>query len=113
MLLTIASFSQIKVTWDLDQTGNILWYNVYYCAGADSSVFPLKDGVTHEQVWDWQTGSTLYPYFYVKQPYLGDFFRVGIIGVSADGNMSTMTVQTYRTKRPPKVENVKIITSDK
>lgn len=108
-LLTIALFPQIKVSWDLDQTGNTLWYNVYYCSGADSSVFPLKDGMTHDQVWDWQTGSTLYPYFYVKQPFVGTFFRVGVIGVSADGTPARLSVQTYRTKNPSKVTGIKVI----
>jgi hypothetical protein len=96
-IITACSYPQIKVTWDTDPHN--LWYRVYYCAGDDSSLFPIKNGVTHDQVWDWQTGSTLYPYFYVKNDGYGKYFRVGIIGESSTGDLSKMIIKTYERKK--------------
>jgi hypothetical protein len=97
ILFMACSYPQIKVNWDTDSHN--LWYRVYYCAGDDSALFPIKNGVTHDQVWDWQTGSTLYPYFYVKNDGYGKYFRVGIIGESSTGDLSKMTVKTYERKK--------------
>lgn len=87
---------------------NALWYQVYYCAGDDSSLFPLKNGITHDKVWDWQTGSTLYPYFYVKNDGYGKFYRVGVIAVSPTGDMSPMMINTYERKKVTKPSNVRV-----
>ena len=103
------SYPQIRVEWDQDVTGQTLWYQVYYCAGDDTTLFEIRDGVRHDEVWDWQTGSTLYPYFYIKNDGWGKYYRVGVIGVTKDGDQSTMTCTTYERGTPIKPTNVKIL----
>lgn len=106
LFIPCSSYPQIKVTWDMQP--NALWYQVYYCAGDDSSKFPIKDGVTHDQVWDWQTGSTLYPYFYIKNDGYGKFYRVGVIAVSFSGDLSPMKVMTYERIKVQKPTGVRV-----
>lgn len=105
--ISCSSYPQIKVTWDMD--AQAAYYKVYYCAGNDTSLFPIKDGVTHQQVWDWWTGDTLYPYFYVKNDGYGDYYRVGVIKVSFSGDYTTMTVQTYKRIKLSKPTGVKAL----
>lgn len=100
------SYPQIKVTWETQSTA--LWYRIYYCAGDDSSKFPIKDGITHDQVWDWQTGSTLYPYFYIKNDGYGKFYRVGVIAESFSGDLSTMVCKTYARIKVEKPTGVRV-----
>ena len=107
LLLAVGcSYPQIKVTWQPDSQN--LWYNVYYCAGDDSSKFPLKENSLHSDVWDWQSGSTLYPYFYIKNDGYGKYYRVGVIGISPTGDMSAMSIQTYERKKAIKPLAVRI-----
>src|SRR5574338_769831 len=83
----------IKVSWN--------WlpnypekYEVYYCSADDTTIMPVKDGVDGDLVSDWQTGSTVYNYFWVKQP-LKRFLRIGIVGVMSDGQKTLMKCFTY------------------
>lgn len=83
----------IKVSWDWMPDYPEM-YEVYYCSGDDTSLMPIKDGIESGLVWDWQTGSTIYNYYWVKQP-LKRFLRIGIVGVMSDGQKTLMKCFTY------------------
>lgn len=84
----------IKVNWDWMPLDSALSYDVYYCAADDSSLIPLKDGIDGSSVWDWQTGSTIYNYFWVKNPLM-KYLKIGIVGVNQAGKATAMKCKTY------------------
>lgn len=83
----------IKVSWNW-MTNYPEKYEVYYCAADDSSLIPLKDGIDGSSVWDWQTGMTVYNYFWVKNPLM-KYLRIGIVGVDKNGQKTLMKCFTY------------------
>lgn len=84
----------IKVSWNWMTLDSALSYNVYYCAADDSSLIPLKDGIDGSSVWEWQTGSTVYNYFWVKNPLM-KYLKIGIVGVNQAGKTTAMRCKTY------------------
>jgi hypothetical protein len=83
-----------KVSWDYMPIDSALFYNVYYCAANDTSLMPIHSGSNLDDVWDWQTGSTVYNYFWVKKTSL-KYLRIGIAGVNQAGKTTAMRCTTY------------------
>lgn len=83
----------IKISWNWIPDYSYK-FDVYYCSADDSSKIPIKDGINGDLVWDWQTGSTVYNYYWVKQP-LKRFLRIGIVGVNNSGQKTLMKCYTY------------------
>lgn len=67
---------------------------IFYCQGNDTTMFPLVEDATYEQVWDWQIGQNLYNYFYVelKSITLGKYIRLGVMAIGWNGEKSLLAV---------------------
>ena len=103
----------IEMTWDFDSTGSSAEYLIFYCAGADTNLFPVKENATYAEVWDWWIASSLYNYHYVKiktdvlpEPF---YLRLGIIAIGWDGQFSTMKCipEVLTIMKPPKPKGLK------
>lgn len=84
----------IKITWNWMPIDSALSYNIYYCAANDTTIMPIKDGANIIDIWDWQTGSTIYNYYWVRRPST-KYLRIGIIGVNQAGKTTVMKCKTY------------------
>lgn len=94
----LALANQKLITWNYYPTVDnkrILWYNVYYVAGNDTSKFPFWNGVSDADtikgfvVNEWKIGTTLYNKYVIRIPDL-KFVRVGVIGMTVDGYLTKM-----------------------
>lgn len=121
LILTIALFvtgcapndtaAQIKVSWNpqVSPTGKYpVVYHVYYVAGDDTTKFPVKLGATDADIWDWQVGTTIQSYFYVKNDGYGKYFRVGVIPYSWDETPGPIAILTFERSRPMPITGLQI-----
>ncbi len=91
----------VKVQWNFYPTNNpdslkVLWYEVYYCAGDDSSKFPFHLGCSYTDtingftVEEWRAGETFQNSGYVTNKHHQKFWRFGVIGKTKDGVRTKM-----------------------
>lgn len=103
--------AQIKIQWDSQESPNKQYpvvYHIYYCAGDDTSLFPVKNNAVHQDIWDWEIGTTINNYFYVKNDGFGKFFRIGIIPYSWDGTPADIRIITFTRSKPVPVTGLQI-----
>ena len=89
----------VKFTWDLDTSGTVSHYMVFYIQAQDSNSFTngnwnFQTGAKYDEVWDWWIASSLYPEYYVKIKTgvlpTPNYVRLGVLGVKYDGTFTDL-----------------------
>lgn len=103
--------SSVRMSWDIDTTGDVSEYYLFYVQGEDTNTIKsasgMIDGADYEDVWGWRFGSTIYNNFNLEirkypLPVSHYWVRVGIISVGYNGQKSALRVSRFiRVKNIP------------
>ena len=128
MLFTNASFPQsniitkpaqvIKLTWTPSSDNDVWQYGIFFCQGADTNLFPIKNNVEPDSLWksepisNWNY-STVYDNRFAYEPRLfpyTTYIRLGVSAINQAGKFGTIRCisKVIKISKPSNVLNVKI-----
>lgn len=96
--------SSVRMSWDIDTTGDVSEYYLFYVQGEDTntikSVSGMIDNASYDDVWGWRFGSTIYTHYNLEirpfpLPVTHYWVRVGIIAVGYNGQKSPLKVSRF------------------
>lgn len=128
LLFTNASFPQsnvitkpaqvIKLTWTASTDNDVWQYGIFFCQGADTNLFPIKNNVEPDSLWksepisNWNY-STVYDNRFAYEPRLFPYvtyIRLGVSAINQAGKFGTIRCisKVIKVSKPSNVINVKI-----
>lgn len=128
LLFTNASFPQsnvitkpaqvIKLTWTASTDNDVWQYGIFFCQGADTNLFPIKNNVEPDTLWksepisNWNY-STVYDNRFAYEPRLFPYvtyIRLGVSAINQAGKFGTIRCisKVIKVSKPSNVINVKI-----
>ena len=106
----------ITVRWDGTGESDVLWYAVFYCQGADTTLFPFNTGTDPDSLWmneeivNWSFARTVNDYYcHIPNDMVGiTYLRIGVAGINAAGKVGVIRClpKVIRIKRPNMINNI-------
>jgi len=96
--------STVRMSWDIDTTGDVSEYYIFYVQGEDTNtiktVSGMIDGADYDDVWGWRFASTIYNHYNLEirkfpTPVNHYWVRVGIVAVGFNGQKSPLRVSRF------------------
>lgn len=117
--LRVKPVNAVRISWTPSTETDVTDYAIFYCQGADTTLFPLYDGVHPDQVWFEPTGETVMDWWLAsirKTSFIVEFNnmpgvtygRIGVAAINEAGEIGVITCipKVIRIKRPDKVPEV-------
>lgn len=108
----------IKLTWNHSIEPDVWQYAIFYCQGADTSVFPFNTGTDPDSLWmdepihNWSFASVYdVKYFHEPSKMAGTtYLRLGVAGINQAGQLGLIQCipKVIRVKKPDSVGGVKV-----
>jgi hypothetical protein len=108
----------IKLIWDASTEPDVWQYAIFYCQGADTSLFPFNTGTDPDSLWngnepvsDWSLGTIYDLKFFVEPKKMQGttYLRLGVSGINQAGELGIIQCipKVITIKRPAGITGVK------